>query len=662
MNNYDNYGPQYRAPTQQQSNQSVFGTPLPQPNNPQNIGIWLDNLFNHMSNMTYTVNDQANRLVCAYDLMSCMESTIANLRARLDKSHQPEILKTHFITEDKINNRLLYSVIKNDGSPVSTIVFANFIVTSVTICEFDKLYNSENLLLIALSNGTEAKVGLDDLTARKIIDAMNKNGVAFSLNKKNDVIGQVFVQYLLPYIDSAKPIFIPYSSGWLKISENKYSYAICEPNTFEYTSPYFTNHFIPTKNIDIGYGIKECFRLYKEYFADECSRTIMLASLIYSVLLSIFKNEFNFKIDKVLILSSTDHSNRILSKTANMFLDLFDTKSYAYLGGSKKTFVSCITDNKDCPLIVIPHKNASKYHKGNCIDLIRSSFINDGAIEINKKRYEAAAFLVCLGDEPEQNLSYKEYMLLDISSDSVNQECIRDYKTCKKYWTSMVKGFISYVENNPENLSPNSIKVPDTISADDYDTYKLLVKSMDLLNTFALKNGTNLEEELTLTKSYCEIIQDYLCRESDDMNSIVKSFLDALAYLVAENILQEKYNNNFSENENLNNIYIIGEEVWIRHQIVQNKILPQMGTDLKARKVLSYLKNADMLILNKGTFECRRTVKNHLKAQESFVILKLEYYPLKTKSASIIIDQNTDNSENFWEYDPFNSTNNKEDI
>ncbi|MGN1317529.1 MAG: hypothetical protein ACI4VF_00835 [Lachnospirales bacterium] len=659
MQNYNNFNPQCKPYPTFQNNMQTVGMTAQQQHVPQDIGIFVKEITDRVTN---AVNYQLSVLHQAYDMISYKDSVIMDLQNKLNKSLKPDILRVHFITEDKSNKQLIYNAFKNDGSPGSNILFANFTVTYVYLYKFDKLYKKEDCLLIRFSNGKEVLIKFSELEARKIVDAMNKKGISFLLNKRDDVVGRLFLQYLSAFFDTASMIYIPYTTGWVRNGENKFTYCICKSDCCNIDSPYYKNRLMSFENVDIGYSIKECIRLYREYFIDEHTRVIMVAALIYSVLFSIYKNEFNYKIDKVLILNSTDYSSNILRKTVDMFMNLFNTRGYSYLEQSKKSFDNCILNNKDCPLILLCNKNESKYYNKSGINNIREYFINNASIEIRGNKYEAKAFLVCVGGELELILPDNEYMSLDISHDTVNLECIDNFNNCKGYWTGMIKGFISYIENNTNSINPAVVKVPDTIYYDNYDTYKLLVKSMDLLNNFTFQCGIDLSKELGITKSYADIVEDYLSREPEDEKGVIKSFLDTLEELVAENILHEKYNNTFSENEDKKNIYIIGEEVWIRHQIIQYNIVPRMNTSLKARQILTYLKNTDMLVLNKGTFECRRTVKNHFKSQESFVILKKEYYTLKNTSCiSVDSNQVAVNEICLWGDNPFSDTSIKEE-
>lgn len=118
-----------------------------------------------------------------------------------------------------------------------------------------------------------------------------------------------------------------------------------------------------------------------------------------------------------------------------------------------------------------------------------------------------------------------------------------------------------------------------------------------------------------LSRPISDIIGEFLSKEVDDEKTLIGLFIKTLRELVKIGQLKEKHNNLFSVNEPQTNIYIVDDEVWIRYQLVSNHIVPQMFTELKPRQVLGYLKNAGMLVLNKGSYECRRSVKNSKKQE-----------------------------------------------
>lgn len=578
-------------------------------------------LFNFLNNMANNI-DSYNREIYRQALFI--------MKMQQAKEDKKEIIKRYSISKNSYENCLLFTVFKNDGSPESSIKIADFIITKKDTTYFNDLYKTDKIYKITLhKNGmdTDVIITSNDLEPKNITKALNRYGFQLSVTSHMNEVKQAFINYIESFEDNTWLYLIPYNSGWRKEVDG-YKYYISINNPYGLKSPFFSNRFINTDGVEYTYGIKTAIGLYKDYFTDEKTRVIMLSSLIYSVLYTIYKEEYNLSIDKFLILGSSDYSNSLLKKTADMFFKLFEGICYSGLNQGKREMKKELINTKDAPLVIIGNKDENYYKYNSSLDFIKNVCIYNTAFESDNTKHTANCLTVLLGGDLEFELSDNEFMYLDISSENVHPECIGNFNFCKKSWTIFIREFIEFVSNcnNRINLIPESTDVPECVPADNADAYILLVNSFGTLKNFLEASGIDLIHKLGITNSYKKIIEDYLCTEQYDSQAIAKLFIDKLHDLVRRNVLHEKYTNEFTPNEDTANIYIIENEVWIRHQTIMNCIVPEMLTSMKHLHVLKHLKNADMLILNKNTYECRRSVKNSDKPQKSFVILKREYY------------------------------------
>ena len=585
-------------------------------------------LFNFLNNMA-NYFDSYNREIYRQALFI--------MKMQQAKEDKKEIIKRYSISKNSYENCLLFTVFKNDGSPESSIKIADFIITKKESTYFNDLYKTDKIYKITLhKNGmdTDVIITSNDLEPKNITKALNRYGFQLSVTSHMNEVKQAFINYIESFEDNTWVCIIPYNSGWRKEVDG-YKYYISTNNPYGLKSPFFSNRFINTDGIKDTDNIEMAMGLYKDFFTDEKTRVIMLSSLIYSVLFTIYKEEYNLSIDKLLILGSSDYSNGLLRKTADMFLKLFEGTCYPGLNQGKKEIKKELVNTKDAPLVIIVNKGGDYYKYNSSLDFIKNVCVYNTAFENNNTNHTANCLTVLLGGNLEFELSDNEFMYLDISSENVHPEYISNFNFCKKSWTIFIREFIEFVSNcnNRINLIPESTDVPECISADNADAYILLVNSFATLKNFLEANGIDLINKLGITKSYKKIIEDYLCTEQYDSQVIAKLFIDKLHDLVRRHVLHEKYNNDFAPNEGTANIYIIKNEVWIRHQAITRYIVPEMLTPMKPPQVLAHLKNADMLILNKGTYECRRSVKNPNSSPQSFVILKREYYDASYKES-----------------------------
>ena len=201
----------------------------------------------------------------------------------------------------------------------------------------------------------------------------------------------MFIQYLSNFLKEPVVYSIPYNSGWRK-TDSGYLYCMSSNNRLSIVSPYFKNHFNLTGNSDPISNIRDALGLYCNYFKNEETRIIMLASLTYSLLVSIFRDKYRLSINKILIINSTNYNSNLINRTADMFLNVFDKKSYPNFGNSVKKLKKYISDTKDEPLILIGGKENSYYHKNNNIAYIRKCFIEGSELDMGDVSISANCF------------------------------------------------------------------------------------------------------------------------------------------------------------------------------------------------------------------------------------------------------------------------------
>lgn len=219
----------------------------------------------------------------------------------------------------------------------------------------------------------------------------------------------------------------------------------------------------------------------------------------------------------------------------------------------------------------------------------------------------------------------------------------------------MVVTFLSYMGGNTGKLNFSSVEIPENISEENVNLYILLKKSIDLFSDFLKSNNIDLYEELGVSRSCEDILVEFVEREIRDDKGIAMSFMNTLNELVKREVLYERYDRVFSESDT-RAIYLIANEVWIQHKILSECIVPEMLTRLKSRQVLGCLKNLDMIVLNKGTYECRRSVKiDGEPVQVPFVILKRGYYEFERNMDEEITESVKSEKYDLWGENPFGS-------
>jgi hypothetical protein len=599
--------------------------------------------------------NQQQTLNGLYTEIQQRDAAIGNLKLQLSKATKPEVIKTYSITEDKSHKRLLYHVIKNSGvaQAYNSAVFADFIVSSFTILQFNPLYELENHLMLTLSNGTTAIIPLKKLKPSSIINEMSKYNAVFFLDRSVDTIGQIFISYLSSHLNTATVMNIPYTPGWLVEAGKKPIYLVGNGSCKDIISPYFQNKFNISEGTDISYCISESLEMYRNFFLDEATRVIMLSSVGYSVLFSLYKQLYGLKVNKVLLLSSAGCSVSLQERTADMFLKLFDTRGFESLNKSKKELERMLTCNKDAMLILGGQINSYNAQK-NAVSYIKDYFINSISLTIKGIAYEAECMLACIGSELEYKLDSDEFISIYIDSTNTNSSVINNFSLCKQQWQAMIKGFIDYIERNVDSLNPYDLEVSYELCDTDRDAYILLAQSLRLFKGYARSYNIDFDSTLGLSDDCFKLLAEYLNRENEDADSISKLFTETIHDLVAKGILHEKYNNIFTNDEDVTNIYLIDDEVWIRFQLIHKEIVPAMCVSINSRQVLNILKNVGTIRPHGKTNEWKRPIKNAPNSQETFVILNRDYYkPQSVAHSDIEIFDPISTGSNLWGNDPF---------
>lgn len=336
------------------------------------------------------------------------ELDVTESKGGSNRSSNNEVPKKYFITEDINGNKLVYNVMKSGETRGYVIDFAYFYVTYATILVYDRLYNRRDDIIIIFNNGGQLMMPFDDLDPKNIINIMRRNGFSFLLKRSDEFVGRLFIQYLTNKLPPK--FYVPYNSGWgnntmggLSYFSNGQNYGIWNIN-----SPFLCNHFNIAANADSTVSIKETLKLYKDYFNDEDTRIVMPAILVYSLLFSLYKIKCRMDIQRIVLLNSCNYNSSILLRTADMFLNVFDSKTYPHLEQKKKDFESRILKTKDEPLII----NCSKMNSGNnCknrLEYMRKLFVEGSSFEVNDNSYNTNCLLVCIGGELEHTLADHE--------------------------------------------------------------------------------------------------------------------------------------------------------------------------------------------------------------------------------------------------------------
>lgn len=305
-------------------------------------GYEFNKLINFLNNMANNINSY-NLEIYRRDLFI--------MKMQQAKEDKKEIIKRYSISKNSYENCLLFTVFKNDGSSESSIKITDFIITKKEIIQFNDLYKTDKIYKITLhKNGmdTDVIITSNDLVPKNITKALNRYGFQLSVTSHMNEVKQAFINYIASFEDNTWFFIIPYNSGWRKEVDG-YKYYISTNNPYGLESPFFSNRFINIDGIKRIDGIEMAIGLYKDFFTDEKTRVIVLSSLIYSVLYTIYKEKYNLSIDKLLILGSSDYSNGLLKKTADMFFKLFEGTCYSGLNQGKNEIKKRTYKYKRCP-------------------------------------------------------------------------------------------------------------------------------------------------------------------------------------------------------------------------------------------------------------------------------------------------------------------------
>lgn len=311
----------------------------------------IDDSYIKMNQMGYEINN-LNNIIYKSNLI------ISDLKNKLYKSLKPDILRVHFLTEDKIRRCLFYNTVKvnNEQQSANAIIFSNFIVRKISLYKLDKRYLcAEDLLKIDIifADGTEKKVIIStkDIDKCKVIHKLSQQGVGIILKEKECVMETVFLQYINSLMNDIEVFVIPYTSGWIKNSDDKYKYQWGCCNPFDISSPYFDNVLKVSNKYDLYSSIKLSLKLYSEYFLDENIRLMVLAVSIYSLMRTIYSDKYNLQLNKLILLKSLSMNTKLVKMTADLFFNLFNEKR-SFLEQSKKEFEKMVISSKDSIILL----------------------------------------------------------------------------------------------------------------------------------------------------------------------------------------------------------------------------------------------------------------------------------------------------------------------
>ena len=641
---YNNNLPNYRQP--------ICPIIVYDQSNPNTVKTAMDQMmynFRVQQDNQRVLEGEVNRL---NNILYYKDRVIENLQNRINKDIKPEVIKTHSVLENKENGILYYTSIKTVGDKKSGNVteFARFVIHKVDIYNFDPMYDLSDYIVIKLITGEVISLYENDLKPKKIVEILLRQNVPIFLDKNPNVMGSLLLQYISEYTKERNVYYIPYTSGWNISNTDQFCYFLGENKEFDVQSPYFSNHFNTTGNNDPVPSILDTLQLYRDFFKDQTIRVVMLSSLLYSIVFSIFNYIYRMRINKVILIDSEDMDHNFVKRTADMFLSLFGNYQYSSFEERKKDFKMDILRTKDEPMIINGPVNLNDYNSlKSKLESIREYFIAHSAIEYNSHKYLSNCLLFCLGGEIWHKLESNEYLSININSENVYLNAIKSFDYNKKQWTDTMKAFIQYVEKNQDIFSVGFANIDSKILNNNEEAYKLMTASLFAFEMFLDSYGINLTEELELSTSYFDILLDFVTKESEDERSITMLFMDKLSELVEEGTINVQYDNRVYQGKEGPTIYAVKDEVWIRHSIVNKYIVPKMRTSLKTKDILKCLANRNILILGSvsNTYEVKRPIRGCNKSQDSFVVINRKFFDGYTGG------EEKDKSNNFWGQDPY---------
>ncbi|MGN1319279.1 MAG: hypothetical protein ACI4VF_09715 [Lachnospirales bacterium] len=543
-----------------------------------------------------------------------------NMRARINQLEKTDILRTEALVPAR--NCTYYNVVRNDGTRNSMNYFGMWHIVSAYPVYYDPRYKLPGFIYIKVKDDNKEGtfiISEKEFTPKKVLEIFNKNGFSVILKDTAEKLGLLLIRHIYEIASNSNTMYVPYNNGWETDTNNNNVYYLAESKIFDIDSPY-TNSLLtlsntnePIKSCEISLGIFSVFN-------NDTQKIMILGALIYSINFSLLKR-YGIEANKFLILSG---DNNLVNKIADLFFNIFSYRGFVGLRSGVVKFNKEISYVKDSPLIIDSRdcNFKDKAVKGN-FDTIKELSCYRGAIDVDSVKFNSQALTILLSNA----LSYiiNPSLFFDIEVDDVNLKALNDALKKKCYLGDTIKDYLTYAAtlNIPDIINSESFE---GVKEDSYDTYRAIKISLVMFEKFLFnKYSLSLNKLLNLKFNYDSYIKAFFERDIVDTKNITKLYLDTVYDTIESGILVKKYDNKLHTSDDINKyVFIFDNEIWISYDTVNNVIVRNMNMGLKTKNVLKILQDENILIHNRGSFECKRTI-DYLdadNAQRSFVIVK----------------------------------------
>jgi hypothetical protein len=579
--------------------------------------------------------------------LACKDRLIHDMQCKINSLMRMDILRMEDLT---ITERgIEYCVIKNDGTPGSFILYANWQLAGVKVAEFDIRYKKENGVILIINSNRGNKnilVEYEDFEPKRLIKILELNGFAVLLRDTKEKLGALMMKLISKFMDGAEVEFIPYSTGWCKDIHGKMEYIYSYGKPYELNAP-VNNNILPIthtneriKSCELAMGALRVFR-------EPMQRVILTAMLINSLIFSLLK-EKKLEVKQLAVISGdTDAVNRIV----DFFFNIFQHTGYTALSQKCAEVRKAIIETKDAPLIIESRDCSFRDRKENeNWTLIRNMVCYDGSIDIGSTAVNLQAPIILLNNELGYVLEPEYFFELELNKDALNLKALRSIPDCKERLGDMISGFFQYVAtiNFNAEIRRTELKPVNDIYE---DTYKALCVAMNIFTDYLeVKYAFQIDKMLELKHPWNSYLSAYFNRDVEDSKSVISEFMKSLYECVDDGELEERDFYGLSENDNLEDfVFVLDDEVMIKHDTIMNQVIPKMQINITARKLFGYLKRENMIVHTRGSNESKRTIKfaDGVSRRESFVVLKGKYYKSRTK---INKEVSVNEATGYWDF------------
>jgi hypothetical protein len=469
-----------------------------------------------------------------------------------------------------------------------------------------------------------------------------------------DKLAMLLLNYIAKYLGDIHIMNIRYCTGWAQCSDNKKVYFVNCDNPLNIDAPFFNNKIAVTNTMEPVNSCKKFFHALK-VFVNASNRILVLGVMSYSLIFSLLR-DVGIKSRQLIIVSGDAYNVKTI---VNFFFDFFNKQYYVSLNQKNSDIKDEIKSTADSPIIIDARGcDFGNYKPKANLECVKDMVAFDGYIEVSGIRIGIQAPVIMLSNELGYTLDSGLFFELEICSDDINTKTFGTLYNYKEQLGDLIIEFLKYMENidikswlmNREDYEKGQLGIYS-------DTYDALSIGMSLFESFlSEKYDMDINSLLNIKYDWRKYMKAYFNKDIEDVKGVISLFQEKIYDTVNEERLIEKYDNRILDVDTMDKyIFILGDEVCIRHNAIMNIIIPDMNIGIKARHLLKYLDKANMLVMNRNSYECKRVMcyPDGNKRQESFVIIKRKYYKTdKTEETEINERKNRDKTEeqNYWDF------------